>query len=136
MSENDRPPPRRLRHVTLPRLARDERLRSLDDRIGEMMRAAEQSGELRAAKSWGKPLDLGDGYDETPAELRLGYKILKEAGCAPAEVQLFNEAAALRRQLQQFEAGSAEAERVRRQLLDVEATLCLRLESIARNRGT
>jgi hypothetical protein len=134
MSENDRPPPKRLKHVTLPRLARDERVRSLDDRIGEMMRAAEESGELRAAKSWGKPLDLADGYDETPAELRLGYKILKDAGCAPAEVQLFNEAAALRRQLREFEAASPEAERVRRQLRDVEATLCLRLDGLARSR--
>ena len=135
MSANDsKPSPKRLRHVTLPRLARDERMRSLDERIGEMMRAAEQSGELRTAKSWGKPLDLGDGYDETPAELRLGYKILKDAGCAPAEVQLFNEAAALRRQLKQFEPGSPEAERVRRQLLDVEATLAFRLDGLARSR--
>ena len=128
-------PPGRLRHVTLPRLARDEHVRSLDERIGDMVRAAEQSGELRAAKSWGKPLELEDGYDETPAELRLGYKILKDAGCAPAEVQLFNEAAALRRQLEHCPPGSAEAGRVRRQLLDVEATLCLRLEAMVRRRG-
>ena len=56
----------RHKHVTLPRLARDERMRTLDERIGGMMRAAEESGELRAAKSWGKPLDV---------EATLGFRL-------------------------------------------------------------
>jgi hypothetical protein len=110
-------------------------VRNLDDRIGEMLRAAEASGELRAARSWGKPLDFGDGYDETPADLRIAYKILKDAGCAPAEVQLLNDVANLRRELAAWPAGSDEAARLRGRIVELEATLALRLEGIARSRA-
>ena len=78
---------------------RHQRLQLLDDHIGRALRASEASGELRAAPSWGKPLACGDGYDETPPELRLGYKILKDAGYVPAEVEMFKQVAALREQL-------------------------------------
>ena len=53
---------------------REQRLKMLDDHIGRALAESEKSGELRSAKGWGQPLDLGDGYDETPAELRMGFK--------------------------------------------------------------
>ena len=31
---------------------------------------------------------LGDGYEQTPIELRMGYKILKDAGIVPPEVEI------------------------------------------------
>jgi hypothetical protein len=125
----------RARPLTASRLLHDSKVRTLDDRIAEMVRAAEASGELQAAKSWGKPLDFGDGYDETPADLRIAYKVLKDAGCAPAEVQLLNDVAQLRRELQAATPGSAEAERLRLRIVELDATIALRLERIARDRA-
>ena len=61
------------------------------------LRDSRASGELRAAPSYGKPLAFGDGYDETPAELRMAMKILKDAGVVPHEVELMREAARCRR---------------------------------------
>ena len=51
------------------------------------------------------PLNFGDGYDATPAELRMGMKILKDAGVVPAEVEWLREAAALEARI----AASADA---------------------------
>ena len=78
---------------------RAQRLLLHEDHIGRAIRDAEQSGELQAAASFGKPLDLGDGYDETPAELRMAMKVLKDAGVVPHEVTLMREAAALQAQV-------------------------------------
>ena len=55
---------------------RENRLRLLEDHIGRSLTESERSGELRSARSFGKPLDLGDGYDQTPAELRMPFKML------------------------------------------------------------
>jgi hypothetical protein len=54
---------------------------------------------LRSARDYGKPISFGDGYDETPAELRMAFKVLKDAGIAPPEVAMFRELAELRRRL-------------------------------------
>ena len=41
------------------------------------MERVEASGEMRHAA--GKPLPLNDGFDQTPEELRMAYKALKNA---------------------------------------------------------
>jgi hypothetical protein len=73
------------------------RLRVVDDHIGRSLAESEANGELRSASNFGKPLDFGDGYAETPEELRMGYKILKDAGFVPPEVELMREIEALTR---------------------------------------
>jgi len=123
------------RRLPLSRITRDSAVRTFDDKIAEMLRAAEESGELRLSPSWEKPLDFGDGYEETPADLRIAFKVLKDAGCAPAEVQLLNEAAALRVRLKAIDPDSEEAKRLRLEIVEVEATIGLRLERIARERS-
>ena len=70
---------------------RDRRLQLQEDHIGRALRESEASGELKTAPSYGRPLDFGDGYDETPQALRMGYKILRDAGCVPPEVELMRE---------------------------------------------
>ncbi len=108
---------------------REQRLKLLDDHIGRALAQSEQSGELRAARSWGKPLDLGDGYDETPSELRMGYKILKDAGVLPPEVELMKHIEAQRQALAEAPDASS-AEPLRRQLVDLQQQLSLRLEKL------
>lgn len=99
-----------------------------------MLREAHESGELRAAKSWGKPLDLGDGYLETPPELRMAFKVLKDAGCAPPEVQMLNDLAALRERLGTLDPQCDEAEALRRQIGLLEIEVSLRIERLSRAR--
>lgn len=113
---------------------REQRLKLLDDHIGEHLRGSEAAGELKAAPSYGKPLQFGDGYDATPAELRMGMKILKDAGVVPPEVQALQEAAALE---QRLAACTDEAERrtLQQQLSEKRQAIALRLEKLAATRS-
>ncbi|HET7526532.1 MAG TPA: DnaJ family domain-containing protein [Burkholderiaceae bacterium] len=103
------------------------RPRLLDDHIGEHLRQSEASGELHAAPSFGKPLRLNDGYDETPAQWRMAMKILRDAGVAPPEVHLLHDPAALRREA----AAATEPEQAHRlacKASELEQSIRLRLE--------
>ncbi len=108
---------------------REQRLKLLEDHIGRALTQSEQSGELRTARSWGKPLDLGDGYEQTPAELRMGYKVLKDAGVLPPEVELMQRIEAQRRAVAAA-ADEASASPLRQQLVDMQQQLSLRLEKL------
>lgn len=66
--------------------------------IEEKIREAIEKGEFDDLPGKGKPLDL-DAYFATPADLRLGYSVLKSAGCAPVEVELLKEIESLKSQL-------------------------------------
>ena len=108
---------------------REQRLKLLEDHIGRALTQSEQSGELRTARSWGKPLDLGDGYEQTPAELRMGYKVLKDAGVLPPEVELMQRIEAQR----QAVAAATDEDRaapLRQQLAELQQQLSLRLEKL------
>lgn len=108
---------------------RIQRLQLLDDHIGRALRDSEASGELKAAPSWGKPLDFGDGYEQTPPEFRMAFKMLKDAGVVPAEVELMNRLAALRAQLETC-SDPAQAAELRGKLMEGEQVLALRLEKL------
>lgn len=66
--------------------------------IEEKIREAMEAGEFDNLSGKGKPLDLG-AYFATPAELRLGYSVLKSARCLPEEVELRKEIESLNEQL-------------------------------------
>lgn len=108
---------------------REQRLKLLEDDIGSHLAASAASGELKSAQSYGKPLDLGDGYDETPAELRMPMKILKDAGVVPPEVELMQRIAALEARAD-GEADAAVAARLRREVGELRIALALRLEKL------
>jgi DNA-binding transcriptional ArsR family regulator len=113
---------------------REQRLKLLEDHIGRSLSESEASGELATAPSYGKPLNFGDGYDETPAELRMGMKVLKDAGVVPAEVEAMREIAAMQAQLETTaEAGAAQA--LRQRISEKQQALALRLEKL-RSTGT
>jgi hypothetical protein len=103
---------------------------TLEEHIAEHLRESEASGELRAAPSYGRPLDWGDGYEQTPSELRMPFKILKDAGVVPAEVQMLQELARLKRQLA---AGAVDAEAaavLRQRVVELQQHVALRLERL------
>jgi len=66
--------------------------------IEEKIREAMERGEFDDLPGKGKPLDL-DAYFATPEDVRLGYSVLKSAGCLPVEVELQNEIESLKTRL-------------------------------------
>jgi DNA-binding transcriptional ArsR family regulator len=110
---------------------REQRLKLLEDHIGQSLAESARNGELQRAPSFGKPLSFGDGYDETPPELRMAMKVLKDAGVVPAEVEALHRLAVLRRN-----AAAATDEVARgalaQQASDLEQLIRLRLERLAR----
>ena len=66
--------------------------------IEEKIREAMEKGEFDNLPGKGKPLDL-DAYFATPEDVRLGYSVLKSAGCAPVEVELQKEIESLKARL-------------------------------------
>ncbi len=111
---------------------RAQRLQLLEDDIGRSLRESEQTGELKAAPSYGKPLGFGDGYDETPAELRMAMKVLKDAGVVPPEIELMREAAALQAQID-ICTDAAALPLLRQQLVHLQQNIALRLERLSRS---
>ena len=102
---------------------------TLDELIAQHLQESLASGELRGTRSWGQPLDFGDGYDDTPAELRMPYKILKDAGFVPAEIEWMHRAAALKAQIAAA-PDEAAAEPMRRELAEMQQRIALRLEKL------
>ncbi|MFT3957071.1 MAG: DUF1992 domain-containing protein [Piscinibacter sp.] len=111
------------------RKRRDAAIRSQDDAIAEHLARAYQSGELQSAPSFGKPMPESEGWSETPAEFRLPFKILKNAGVSPPEIELFHQRAQLRERL-----GTATSDQERqvlsRKLSELEQAIALRLEGM------
>jgi hypothetical protein len=66
--------------------------------IEEKIREAMERGEFDDLPGRGKPLDL-EAYFATPEDVRLGYSVLKSAGCLPIEVELQQEIESLKSQL-------------------------------------
>jgi hypothetical protein len=112
-----------------PEDKRANRLKLQEDHIGRAIAESEQSGELRSAPSFGKPLSFGDGYDETPDELRMPMKVLKDAGVVPPEVEAMQRLAALRRAAEAA-ATPEEARALQQQASELQQSIALRLERL------
>ena len=77
-----------------------------DEEIARHLREALASGELAGTEGFGKPFPEDAGWDATPESLRMPFKILKNAGFVPAEVELFHERAALSASLETLQVGA------------------------------
>ncbi|HQC99812.1 MAG TPA: DUF1992 domain-containing protein [Aquabacterium sp.] len=105
--------------------------RQVDDEIARQIAEAEKRGDLAGAEGYGKPLHGDDGWERTPDEVRMPFKMLKSAGIVPHEVELIRERAALRQRL--AAATTDEETRAAQQALaQLELTLALRMESLRR----
>jgi hypothetical protein len=80
-------------------------------------------------RHWGKPLDLEDGYAQTPEEFRIAFKLLKDAGFVPPEVETMKRIAALREVIA-ADPQAPRAEAMRRRLSELQQRLALRLEKL------
>jgi hypothetical protein len=111
---------------------REQRLKLLDDHIGRALQDSARSGELARAPSYGKPLHFGDGFEETPDALKLPYKMLKDAGFVPPEVQVMKDIAALQAEIDAspLPADAPEHGARRQRIADLRQALALRLEKL------
>jgi len=103
-----------------------------DEEIARHLREALASGEVAGTEGFGKPLPEDAGWDATPESLRMPFKILKNAGFVPAEVELFHERAALSASLEECKSEPERTE-LRRKLSDLEQRVALRLEALRVN---
>ena len=108
------------------------KLELIEDEISRKLAEAERTGELRSAPSFGKPLAADAGWDMTPDELKMPFKILRNAGIVPPEVEFFHERARLREALQSA-PDEGQRQVLRKQLTDLEQRLSLRLEALQRS---
>ena len=100
-------------------------------RIAETrIREALAQGEFENLPGAGKPLDLEE-YFSTPEDLRMAFSILKNANCAPAEVELLKEISRLQHAIAETADDSAKQE-LRRTLVNRQTELAIALER-ARN---
>lgn len=84
------------------------------DAIAEQrIREAAQRGEFDGLPGAGKPLNLDDDL-LVPEELRMVYRILKNAGFVPPEVQTRNEIGALERLIQSLDEGENRTQAMRK----------------------
>jgi hypothetical protein len=81
------------------------------------IREAIERGELDRLPGRGKPIDLED-LSRVPAELRLGFKILKDAGVLPEELALHEEVLSLERLLAAVEDDGEETAGLRKRLTE------------------
>jgi Domain of unknown function (DUF1992) len=95
------------------------------------IREAIAQGEFENLPGAGKPLDLEE-YFSTPEDLRMAFSILKNANCAPAEVELLNEISRLQRAIAETPDAAAR-QQLQRTLVERQTELAIALER-ARNR--
>jgi hypothetical protein len=94
---------------------------------------AMERGEFDALPGRGRPLELDD-MSGIPPHMRLGYKILRNAGVAPPEVELRREVYRLDRQIAVTRDPDALTE-LRRRRRDSDLSLAIMLERRAGSAG-
>jgi Domain of unknown function (DUF1992) len=105
------------------------RLELIEDEISRKLADAHANGELKSAKGYGQPLTNPEGWDDTPEEFRMGFKILKDAGFYPPEVELMRRRGELRVALASV-ADVAERERLALELASLDQRISVRLEAV------
>lgn len=104
----------------------------IDDVIGQWVKRAERSGELKHTRFWGKKFEFDDGFEGTPDEHRMAHKVLKNAGYVPYEVELLKQLGALRKSQQQVgDTDTEQAIQLKKEIAEVQQKLALRLESVS-----
>jgi hypothetical protein len=76
------------------------------------IKEAMERGDFDHLPGKGKPI-VQEDLSGVPEELRMAYKIMKNAGCIPPEVELTNEVASLRRMVLTMDEGEDKKRRVR-----------------------
>ena len=100
-----------------------------DEEIARHLTQALASGELAQAPGFGQPQEEDAAWHATPESLRMPFKILKNAGFHPPEIELFNERAALAEKLRNC-VDDATRVALGLRLSELQQRLALRLEAL------
>lgn len=100
-----------------------------DEEIARHLREALRSGELAKAQGFGQALVHDAAWEATPDDFRMPFKILKDAGFAPPEVEMLRERARLRA-LRDATTDAAERVRLQALLSDLSQKITVRLEAM------
>lgn len=95
----------------------------LESLAEEQIQSAMRRGDLDNLRGQGQPLELEDD-SVVPEELRVAYRLLRNAGCLPPEIGLRNEISELEALLNQARIED-EAPTLRRRLCLLQARLAL-----------
>jgi len=101
----------------------------VDDIIKQWVERVEKTGEMRNSPHFGKPFDFQDGFLETPEDLRMAHKILKNAGYVPAEVEMLQRLAALKDQLASA-VDPQQQHQLRTQLAELQQKVAMMLDGL------
>ena len=104
-------------------------MRSFEDEIARHLQAMAESGELSRIDGYGKPIPDDAGWNATPEALRMPFKILKNAGIAPPEVEMFHERAKLTASVRDC-GDEATRRMLQKKLSELEQKIALRLEAL------
>ena len=105
-----------------------------DELIALHLQQSLESGELSKVEGFGRPLADHEGWNATPVEFRMPFRILKNAGCTPPEVEWFRQRAALNEALA-GRASESESAELKLRLVELERRIQLRLEALRTNRA-
>lgn len=81
--------------------------------VEDQIREAMERGDFDNLEGKDKPIDLSD-YFRTPEELRAGYRMVRNAGFKPAELELQQEIILLERKRDQLRAENRLVEEIRK----------------------
>lgn len=104
-------------------------MRSLEEAIGRHLQEMADSGELSRVDGYGKPMTEDAGWYATPEALRMPFKILKNAGIAPPEIEMFHERAKLTAAVRDC-SDEATRRTLQQKLSELEQKIALRLEAL------
>lgn len=94
----------------------------IDQLVEQQIRAAQEKGELSNLPGEGAPLQLED-ESGVPPELRTAYRLLKNAGFLPPELEMRREAVQLNDLLQLLDPDDHQASELKKRLTLLEMKL-------------
>jgi hypothetical protein len=98
------------------------------DWIEQKILAAQAKGEFENLPGAGQPINLEDDVF-VPDDLKVAYRVLKNAGVQPAELTVYQEIKELRKQLNEDKSLSYEdSQKLKRRLVDKESHFNIAME--------
>lgn len=107
-------------------------MRSLEEEISRHLQEMADSGELSKVEGYGKPMAEDAGWNDTPEALRMPFKILKNSGFYPPEIEMFHERARLTAAVRDCRDDDARV-KLQKQLSELEQKISLRLEALRKH---
>jgi hypothetical protein len=103
--------------------------KTLEDKIQEAM----ARGEFDNLPGAGKPIDLNDDIF-VPNEMKMAYRVLKNADMVPQEVTLMNEISVLNQKLQSENLSEEQSQEIKKQIAFKQSVLNMNIERMQRQK--